>query len=267
MIQIDVEQRQPAVNGFGIGVVGEEGIEEIEQLPAITQSSQLVSDRLTVALLGEDSEAADGERQSNTDGDQGRGGESNRDRSDLMQRIAQQDGEAGACAEAREQESGGPTDRQWAGSEGTDPHGSRDEQNRSWPSDSIEDRPQMRRRPRAGKEVEGIANRRHADSAGKQQPLRILSSWHDRRASDREHEQQPVTDRVRKICSDSRGVTADGMEDGVEGEAGAQRGGAQAGHSPVEPCGYPHPVEMLSREEYQRDIDEGVEAQPEQIGE
>ena len=57
------------------------------------------------------------------------------------------------------------------------------------------------------------------------------------------------------------------MEDRVEGKAGAQCGSAQARHSPVEPCGYSHSVEMLARKEYQRDIDEGVEPQPEQIGE
>jgi len=95
----------------------------------------------------------------------------------------------------------------------------------------------VRRRARAGKEIEGIADRGHADSASKQQPLQILSSCHDGRPSDREHEQQAVTDRIRKIGRDGGGVTADGMEDRVEGKAGAQCGRAEACHSPIEPCG------------------------------
>src|ERR1700692_4017365 len=139
MVQVDIEQGEPAVNGVGVGVVGEKGVEKIEKLPAIAQSSQLVSNRLTVALLGQDSQAAHRERQSNPDCDQGRCGESNRHRSDLlMQRVDQQYREASARTEAREQKSSGPTGRQWAGPEGTHPNGTRDEQDRAWPGDSIE---------------------------------------------------------------------------------------------------------------------------------
>src|ERR1700726_1961901 len=111
MIQVDVEERQPEVDGFGVGVVGEEGVKKVEELPAIAQSRQLVGNRLTVALLGQDSQAAHGEGQSNTDCDQRRCGECNRDGSDLMQRVDQQYGEAGACAETREQEASSPTGR------------------------------------------------------------------------------------------------------------------------------------------------------------
>ena len=125
----------------------------------------------------------------------------------------------------------------------------------------------MRRRARAGKEIERVADRGHADGAGKQQPLQMLPSRHDGGSSDREHQQQAVTDRIGKVGCNSRGVTAHGMEDRVESKARAQRGGAEAGHSPVEPRGDPHAVEMLARQEHQRDIEEGVEPQPEQIGE
>jgi hypothetical protein len=77
------------VDGLRVGVIGEKRIEQVEELPAIPETGQLVGDRLTVAFLGKESQRTHGESQPNTDGHQGRRGKGDGNRRDLVQGVDQ----------------------------------------------------------------------------------------------------------------------------------------------------------------------------------
>ncbi len=47
-----------AFNRIGIGAVGKERVEKVEELPAVAQPRQVVGDCLTVAQLGQESQPA-----------------------------------------------------------------------------------------------------------------------------------------------------------------------------------------------------------------
>jgi hypothetical protein len=97
--------------------------------------------------------------------------------------------------------------------------------------------------------------------------LRALAARNNRRTSDHEHEQQGIADRIRKIRGNGRRVAADRVQDRIECKAGAQGRGTQTRYGTVEPRRDSHSGNMLARQEYERDIDNGIETQPEQIGE
>ena len=61
------------------------------------------------------------------------------------------------------------------------------------------------------------------------------------------------------------GTPADGVQDGVEGKAGAEGGRAESGHRAVEQRCRPEPVEVLARQENERDVDERVETEIEEV--
>src|ERR1035437_2480939 len=82
---------------------------------------------------------------------------------------------------------------------------------------------------------------------------------------DRAWPSDPIADRVRKIRGNRRRVAADRVQDRIECKAGAQRRGTQTCYGTVEPRRDSHSGNMLAGQEYERDIDNGIETQPEQI--
>lgn len=68
----------------------------------------------------------------------------------------------------------------------------------------------------------------------------------DGRATDGEDEQEAVADRIGEVGRDRQRAPADGMQDRVEGEAGAESCRAEFGHGTVKPCGRTQPVEVFA---------------------
>ena len=58
VIEVDVEQRQVPVDRFRVREVGEERVEQIEQLPSVAQPGQVVGDGLSEPFLCEEPQAA-----------------------------------------------------------------------------------------------------------------------------------------------------------------------------------------------------------------
>src|SRR5580658_2075066 len=103
VVEIDVQKRQAALNGFGIRVVGKERIQEVEELAPISKAGQVIGDRLAVSLLGQESKAPNRQRQPDANDQQRRCGKSDGDRSDLVERIDEENDQARARPEAGEQ--------------------------------------------------------------------------------------------------------------------------------------------------------------------
>src|ERR1700694_6090330 len=75
VIEVNVEERQLALMRGRVSLVGEEGVEEVEQLTAVAKPCQFVGDRLPVAFLGERPQAPHRQRQPDADDYQRRRGE------------------------------------------------------------------------------------------------------------------------------------------------------------------------------------------------
>ena len=101
---------------------------------------------------------------------------------------------------------------------------------------------------------------------GDQIPARALARREQPGRDGDQHEQQQVSERIDHVDGGARGVSAAGVDDGVEGKGGEQRAGEQAGDDAVEVVGEREAAHVAAHEHHDADVGEREEAIPEHVG-
>ena len=252
--------------GVRVGVVGEERVEQVEELATVAEAGQLVGDRLAVALLGDGLQAPDREGEPDPDRDQRRGCQRQGDLVHLPDCVEEEDAKAGGGAEAGQQKPRRFVRCEQVGAAGAQPDRHRDQQQRHRPGDGIDDRAGPRRTHRRLEQVEGVAGGVDGARRGEQEPLGPGPAREDRRATDDQREQQHVADRVGQVRRHGKGIAADRVQDGVEREGRADGRGAEAGDEPVEPRPGEQPLDVPAQQQHHRHVGQREEPEEEDIG-
>ena len=95
VVEVDEEERQLARVAQGVGLFGEEEIENERELSAIAEAGQLVGVRLAISFLGQDAQTARRDGEAYAHGEQCRDGEPQRDSADGVHGTGDEDEEPG----------------------------------------------------------------------------------------------------------------------------------------------------------------------------
>ena len=198
VVEVDEQEGKVAIRRHA-SPIGEERVEDPEQVATVAETGQVVGHRLAVALLAQLLQAPDRQHEPDADHEQCRRRQPDRDPADRAQRADEQDDERGGGAELGKQEPGRLLGSERVRRPLAQPDRHRHDDDRRRPGDPVEDDADVRRSDRVREQVERVADDVQADARRKQDPGPSSSSGEQRRASDDEAEQQQVPDRVGEV--------------------------------------------------------------------